>query len=135
MDSGLFEGGFTRIPNRVFAAVMRAKFNGTQRAIIDCVWRQTYGYGRREYRLSESFIAKATGAPQRNVRRELTALIRSYVLITVKEPTSRTSRVIAFNDDDSDWLIGTRKSGPRDEDGEKEFSSDEVTEKISHPGG
>lgn len=126
MDPGLFEGGFTRIPNRVFRAVMRAKFNGTQRAIIDCVWRQTYGYGRREYRLSESFIAKATGVPQRNVRRELSNLIRSFVLITVKEPTSRTARVIAFNDDDSGWLIGMRRSGPDEEEADG-GQSDPVT--------
>ncbi|MHB1153501.1 MAG: replication protein [Eubacteriales bacterium] len=98
--------------NQVLESVMTAKLNGTQRAIIDCVWRQTYGYNRRAYKLSETFIAKATDSPQRSIRRELTALLKANILITVQEPTCRTPRVIAFNDKCAEWHTRLRKSNP-----------------------
>jgi phage replication O-like protein O len=78
--------------------------NGTQRRIIDVIFRQTYGYQRKSHNLSITFIAGATGIHKMQVQRELTKLIERKVITVVSKETFNKSRVIEFNKNYYEWI-------------------------------
>ncbi|SFA90987.1 phage replication protein O [Cohnella sp. OV330] len=103
------EDGFTRIANEILEKIGRCNLNGTQRGIIDQIWRYTYGFGRKDAALSISFIARALEKQKSQVDRELTALIdRNIVTVVMTEGGSR-SRVLRFNKDYSTWQSERRQ--------------------------
>lgn len=98
------ENGYTRIANEILEALAITNLNGTQRRILDVVFRQTYGYQRKEHDLSLNFISKATNIHKMQIQRELTSLIERRIITIVAEATFNKSRVIAFNKNYNEWL-------------------------------
>ncbi len=105
MASPQLENGFTRIANEILEKIYGEAFTSSELRIVLTVIRFTYGFNRKSHALSESFISKATGISIRHVKRDLAALISANVLLSVKEPTSSTSREIQFNKNYSDWRL------------------------------
>ena len=103
------ENGHTRIANELMQAIYGAKFNGTQRSIIDVVMRYTYGFSRKSHAISVSFLVEATGYDRRQISRELKNLIAMKVIIETKAPTYSQSRELMLNKNYSEW---ERKSLP-----------------------
>jgi phage replication O-like protein O len=103
MASPQLENGYTRISNEILEATAAARLNGTQYAVILCVWRQTYGYQRKAHSLSESFITKATGMSRRGIQIAINELIQRNILTVTREPTFNTPREIAFQKDYTQW--------------------------------
>jgi len=102
------EDGYTKIAHEILENIGRYKFNGTQRGVIDQVWRYTYGFNRKEAELSLSFIAKAIGATKSQVDRELTALIvRNVILVTSDQPGK--PRLLSFNKNYESWINERRQ--------------------------
>ena len=82
MNNGVqLENGYTRIANEILDVLAKTSLNGTQRRVLDVVFRQTYGYHRKEHNLSLTFIAKATGIHKKQIQRELSALIERNIII------------------------------------------------------
>ena len=105
---------FTKIANEILEILPRCKFNGTQRGILDIVFRYTYGFQRKSHELSISFFCEAMGmskSQEKQVRRELNELIELNVLTETDKPTTRTSRKLAFNKDWESWKIEIRSGG------------------------
>lgn len=98
------EHGFTRIANEILEELARTDMNGTQRRILDVIFRQTYGFQRKEHDLSLSFISKATGIHRMQIQRELTALIQRNIITITKAATFNKSRVLSFNKNYNSWL-------------------------------
>jgi len=88
---------YTQIANEILEAVARLAINATQFRILLVVWRYTYGFHRKQHKLSTTFIARATGIHRKQVTRELSKLINRKILIEVEKPSFNSSRVIAFN--------------------------------------
>lgn len=103
MASPQKERGYTPIANEIMEAVAKLGINGTQFRILTVVWRYTYGFSRKEHRLSERFISNATGIHKKQVGRELAQLIRRKILLEVVPPSFSSPRVIAFNKDYESW--------------------------------
>ncbi len=103
-NSVQLENGYTRISNEILEVLATTNLNGTQRRILDIVFRQTYGYQRKEHDLSITFIAKATNIHKKQIQRELTALIERKIITVVSGATFNKSRVIAFNKNYNEWL-------------------------------
>ena len=91
------ENGYTKIANEVLDNIAKAKLNGTQFRILMVVWRSTYGWDKKEFKLSESFLANATGIHKQQIKRELKEMLKLGLLVEVEKPTFNTSRVIGFN--------------------------------------
>jgi phage replication O-like protein O len=91
------ENGYTKIANEVLDNIAKAKLNGTQFRILMVVWRSTYGWDKKEFRLSESFLANATGIHKQQIKRELKEMLNIGLLVEIEKPTFNTSRVIGFN--------------------------------------
>lgn len=98
------ENGYTRIANKILETLAITNLNGTQRRILDIVFRQTYGYQRKEHELSISFIARATNIHKMQIQRELTSLVKRKIIIVVTEATFNKSRIIKFNKNHNEWL-------------------------------
>lgn len=104
------ENGFTRIANPILENIIKLSLNGTQFRIIMLVWRETYGFNRKEHSLSETFIASRLGLQRQNIHREITGLFDSKILIAIHEATFNSSRVIAFNKNYDEWRNGLQES-------------------------
>lgn len=100
------EDGYTRIANEILDALAKTNLNGTQRRILDVIFRQTYGYQRKEHEISLTFLSKATGIHKMQIQRELTSLIDRKIIIVLKEASFNKSRVMTFNKYYNQWLDG-----------------------------
>lgn len=119
MANPQLEHGYTRIANQILEALAITNLNGTQRRILDVVFRQTYGYQRKNHDLSITFIANATNIHKKQVQRELTVLIERKIITVVTEATFNKSRIIAFNKNYNEWLDSgevTKKLPPKEKD-------------------
>lgn len=105
--------GFTQIENEILEQVAKTKLNGTQYRILLAVWRNTYGWQQKEKDMSLSFIANATDIHKKQIEREINALIKMNVITVVKEASFSKSRVIAFNENFSNWVTEDRKQDSR----------------------
>ncbi|MGE5633378.1 MAG: replication protein [Caulobacteraceae bacterium] len=101
------EKGYTRIANEILENIIRLPLNGTQLRIIVVIWRNTYGFGRKEHTISESYIAKATGLSKRFISQELNKLVEMNIIKVAKNSTYTTPKTLAFNKDFEKWGYGT----------------------------
>lgn len=104
MSGVRLENGYTRIANEILDALAITDLNGTQRRIIDVIFRQTYGYQRKDHNLSLNFISKATNIHKMQIQRELASLIDRKIISIVAEATFSKPRIIAFNKNCNEWL-------------------------------
>lgn len=102
MANPQLHNGHTRIANEILEQIMKTNLNGTQYRILMAVWRYTYGFQRKEFEMSLSFLAKAIDAGRSQVDRELNALIDRNI-ITVIEIGSKGARVMSFNKNYKEW--------------------------------
>jgi phage replication O-like protein O len=98
------ENGYTAIANEILDAVALLKVNGTQFKAIIAVWRNTYGFHRKDHEMSLAYIAKAIGVDKMQARRAIDGLIKMNVLVENAKPTFKSGRVISFNKDHETWL-------------------------------
>lgn len=103
MSSPQLDNGYTRIANEILEQLCKVNLNGTQRRILDVVFRQTYGYQRKSHALSLTFIAQATDLNKNQIQRELNKLIEGNVLIVTKAATFNKSRELQFNKNFNEW--------------------------------
>lgn len=100
------ENGYTMLANEILDRIMQTAFNGTQFRIVIAVWRNTYGYRRKEHAMSIDYIAQATKVHPTQVKREIKNLIDQNVIVVVKEADNNRARTISFNKDYDTWFGG-----------------------------
>lgn len=74
------DGGFLKIHNLIFEALATAPLRGQQFRCLMFLFRQTYGYNKKEERISLAEWEKGTGMKRQNVWRELQILIAHNVI-------------------------------------------------------
>lgn len=104
----MIESGYTKIANEILEQLAKTNLNGTQRRILDVVFRMTYGYQRKEFNMSITYISKATDINKMQIQRELATLISRKIIIVISEATFSKSRVIAFNTNFNDWVLAKK---------------------------
>jgi phage replication O-like protein O len=102
------ENGFTRVANEILEEVTQRKFNATQLSVLMIVWRNTYGYNRKDHELAIGYFVQATGYTKRNIQDAVNYLIESNVLSETKKATFNQSRKIAFNKNHDEWKVTSR---------------------------
>jgi phage replication O-like protein O len=105
MSSVQPENGYTKIAHEIFEVLATTNLNGTQRRILDVLFRQTYGYNRKEHSLSIKFISKATNIHKKQIQRELNWLIDKKIIIVTSEATFNKSRKLSFNKNYNMWEL------------------------------
>jgi len=104
------EDGYTSIANEILDQLSKVQLNDTQHRILLVVWRMTYGWRRKECRLSNSFLSEATDIDERVVRREFQRLVDRNIIVVVSKATGTAPRIVSFNKHYSDWLGRTKES-------------------------
>ncbi|MFD1335777.1 replication protein [Oceanobacillus iheyensis] len=102
MASPQLEKGHTRIANEILNEIMKLNLNGTQFRLVLAIWRFTYGFQRKKWEMSISFLAKTINTSRSHVDRELKTLIDRNI-IQVQDVTSK-GRELSFNKNHQDWL-------------------------------
>lgn len=102
MASPQTKNGYTRIANEILESITKVNLNGTQLRIVMVIWRYTYGFRRKEYEISLSFLAEAIDSKRAHVNRELAALIERNIVRSVGVG-KRRGRVLSFNKNYDEW--------------------------------
>jgi phage replication O-like protein O len=99
------ENGYTSVANEILENIIKLPLNGTQFRIIMLLWRETYGFNRKECSLSVSYISSRLSISRRQVQREMVILFECKILLIIKESTYSNSRVISFNKNYDEWRL------------------------------
>lgn len=102
MANPQLHNGHTRIANEILNQIMKTNLNGTQFRLVMAIWRFTYGFQRKEYEMSVSYLAKQIDTSRSHVDRELKALIDRNV-ISVTGIGQKGARILSFNKNYKDW--------------------------------
>lgn len=73
-------GGFTRMDNELYEALIRADLSGRELRVALAIHRLTVGYNVEEARIAASVIAEMSGIARENVSRIIGDLIRQRIL-------------------------------------------------------
>ena len=96
------DSGFTQIPNELLTALAKAQIRGNitsrERAVIDFIIRNTYGYHKDYNNLKTSFIAKELGTTACRISQLLKRLQDKNIIV-------KDGDEILFNKHYNDWKI------------------------------
>ncbi len=92
------EDGFVRIANELHQALAQSRMTGNERAVVDAVIRLTYGYQRKEARITGQTFASWTGLDSSDCSSIVTELVRRRILLRAG---SRSP--ISLNKDYTQW--------------------------------
>ena len=106
------EKGFTRIANELLEALCRFQFTGSELAIIYTVIRCTYGYQKKEGKISYGLIANVTGITRDAVAKFVKKLAKQKVLIITKQKTITSSNILSLNKNYEKWTVVQRAYRP-----------------------
>lgn len=126
MSGAQKENGFTQVAHEILDNIVKYKFNGAQFRIIMKIWRMTYGYHRKDKDFSITFLHQETGLSEGAVKKALSYLIKSKVLVVTKKQTGTTSRWLAFNKYFDQWKV------PKGGDSMSKESVNEVYDQTPH---
>ncbi len=90
------ENGFTRIANEIAEALMRTNISAYQGRVLWAIWRDTYGYQKKQDWISNSQLVEMTGLKKSHVSRTLSELF-------TRNMVTRIGNKIAFNKDYQGW--------------------------------
>ncbi|MFC0268552.1 replication protein [Kushneria aurantia] len=96
------EDGYTRIANELFELVMAAPFTLREMRVVLAVIRFTYGWNRKQARVTGGILAELTGMPATNASRTLSTLVSKKVI--VRHGGSRSP--VSLNKHSDEWKIG-----------------------------
>jgi phage replication O-like protein O len=92
------ENGYLKIANEIVEAMCRLKTSNYESRFLWCLFRKTYGYGKKQDFISLSQFAKLSGIEIKHIARTKTRLIKRNI-ITV------TNGKVGFQKDMSRWAV------------------------------
>ena len=94
---------YTKLFNPILEAICRTEFTGREIRIVLFVIRATYGWNKKKFPLSKSYIAEGTGISVRNVSRIVKRLVNRNILIEYGTDKSTRAKVYGLNKKYSQW--------------------------------
>lgn len=102
MASPQLENGHIRIANEILDVMMLCKIAPYERAVLDAIIRQTYGWGKKSDWISNSQLSDLTGIPRPHITRTVKMLIS-------KKMVEKDGRHLSFQKDWEVWIVKWRK--------------------------
>lgn len=96
MASPQVEDGYTRLANELLEALMRINLSAYQSRVILAVIRKTYGFGKKEDRISNSQLVELTGIHKAHISRTIKELKAAKIV-------TQAGNKLAFNKDYQGW--------------------------------
>ena len=103
------QDGYAKIANKLIECLYSADLTLMQKEIILLVMRYTYGFNRKQARLSLSYIAKGIGRKRDKVCDSITALANKRILI---KSESGGTTVLEVNNHTEEWDVCFRFGSP-----------------------
>lgn len=103
--------GFTRIANEILGALSRINLSAYETSVLLFIFRNTYGWQRKEDLLALDFIAEGTGIRKQHVWRALQSLREKRMIIS-KAIAGKHQRVHGFQKDYEQWIVTWRGNEP-----------------------
>ncbi len=101
------EQGFTPIANEILEAVAGASLNGTQLRILLLLWRNSYGFHKKECALPLSYLVRKLGGNKSTIAKEVRKLSALGVLLARQEKSDgHTPKKYTFCKDYTLWKCG-----------------------------
>lgn len=100
------EDGYTKIANEIMDALCRYRIPGEQRQCLDFILRKTYGFNKKEDRISNGQFCKATGLKKPSVCRALKGLIDKNI---VSKKVNNYIPSYCFNKHYKKWKVLAKK--------------------------
>lgn len=99
-----FKNGYSKIDNDILVKIMETKLTANQLKILICIIRATYGFNKKSYDLSLSYISEQTKISKSNVSKTLKNLIDRKILVIYQNETNNKPKNIGINSRISDWI-------------------------------
>jgi phage replication O-like protein O len=96
MANPQLEDGYTRLANEIIDALMRTNLSAYQMRLLWAIWRETYGYQKKQDWISNSQLVEMTGLKKSHVSRTLSELKARNIV-------TRLGNKISFNKDYQAW--------------------------------
>ena len=100
---------YLRIANELYEQIMLANFSKRELLVVLAIIRETYGYGRKEHRISGTQVGRLVGLARQHAASTIAALERRKVVL---KRDYNGHNVLGINKDYREWLLsGSTKSG------------------------
>lgn len=109
MESPQKENGYTPIANEIMDALCRTRISGEERQVLDVIFRKTYGWNKKNDRISLSQFAELTGLPKRSIIRGINKLQDKNIISVVKN-VNKPAHLYEFNKHYKQWGPFTKKT-------------------------
>jgi len=106
MASPQRENGYTAIANEIMEALAKYRMPGEKRQVLDFIFRMTYGFSRKQVKISYQEIADGTGLHRQSVKKSMQWLMSNLVLKKVPVGTNngtRIKQIFEFNKNYDEW--------------------------------
>jgi len=101
------ENGFTPLANEILEAVSGASLNGTQLRILLLLWRNSYGFHKKDCPLPLSYLEKMLNGNKSTIAREVKKLSELGVIsYAMPKSDGHTPKYYRFNKDYTTWKCG-----------------------------
>jgi phage replication O-like protein O len=94
------EDGYVKIANELWDALCKTRIPGECRQVLDCIIRKTFGWNKKEDRISYSQMARMTGLKRENVIRAIKRLVQMKIVL--KNNDSRVNSYM-LNKNHGNW--------------------------------
>lgn len=103
------ENGYTAIANDILNAFRAFRIPGEARQVLECIIRQTYGYNKREDRISLLQFSEWTGMKKPEVCRALAKLQTMNIIIGEKANNRNIATKYSLNKNYDEWMSLAKK--------------------------
>jgi len=100
MASPQVENGYIRIANELWDALCKIRIPGECRQVFDVIIRNTYGFNKKEDRISLSQFEEMTGIKRQNIKRAIDKLISMNMVFIERKTTCVSSFRVNKNYDE-----------------------------------
>lgn len=94
---------YTKLFNPILEALIKKDFSGREYRVIFFIIRSTYGWNKKKFPLSKSYIAEGTGIDRRKVGTIIKRLVERNVLIDYGTDKKSRCKVYGLNKKYSQW--------------------------------
>lgn len=102
MANPQLENGYTKIANEILDQLCHFRIPGELWLVLNCIIRKTYGFNKKEDRISNSQFVEMTGLKKGDVSRSLAKLLTHNIV-------SKSANKIRLNKNYDEWVTFSKR--------------------------
>ncbi len=102
--------GYTRVANEILEALSRFRMSGQDWQLLNCVFRQTYGFQRNEAVITTAAFRRFTGLTETAIHKARARLLKMRVVEVEQKGRMIDGLTYRFNKDYQNWIPLSKKT-------------------------